>query len=207
MRTHGWNGSAPATDEDARARILAAARTVIEVDKTELSITDVARKLGVTRQTVYRYFPSVDALLLAAALESASTGFLDRLSQRLSGITEPAEACVEGLATTLETLPVDPYISLVLTPDRPTKFHSAVTSEFAVKLCHQMLLRFDIDWQAKGFSDEELDELAEYLLRVLQSFIIDPGHPPRRGAHLRSFLRKWVSPSVQTLASQGASRT
>lgn len=204
MRTHGWNGSAPADDVEARARILAAARTVIEIDKAELSITDIARKLGVTRQTVYRYFPSTDALLLAAAFESASTGFLDRLSERLSGITEPAEAVVEGIATTLEFLPIDPYISLVLTPDRPTKFHSAVTSQTAVKLCHAMLLRFDIDWQAKGFNEEDLDELAEYLLRVLQSFIIDPGHPPRQGAYLRRYLRRWVSPSVQTLADRPA---
>ncbi|WP_244438602.1 helix-turn-helix domain-containing protein, partial [Mycolicibacterium septicum] len=64
MRTHGWAGSTPATDEEAIARILAAAGKAIDERGADFSIADVARTLGVTRQTVYRYFPSTDALLV-----------------------------------------------------------------------------------------------------------------------------------------------
>ena len=82
MRTHGWSGSAPATDDEAVARILAAAGEAIDERGADVSIADVARTLGVTRQTVYRYFPSTDALLVASAVHAAAD-FLDRLADHL----------------------------------------------------------------------------------------------------------------------------
>ncbi|MDF3284485.1 TetR/AcrR family transcriptional regulator [Gordonia sp. N1V] len=211
MRTRGWNGTPPASDDEARERILDVARQAITVDGAiNLSITDIARELGVTRQTVYRYFPSADAVLMEAALRSATAGFLDRLAGRLVGITDPAEAVVEGLATTLEVLPVDPYVSVVLSPGHSSSLQSAITSEVAIELCRSMLMQFDIDWAQAGFDDAELEELAEFLLRILQSFILDPGHPPRQGAHLRRYLRRWVSPAVRVAGlseGSGESRT
>src|ERR1700751_4847289 len=101
MRTHGWSGSAPASDEEAVARILAAASKAIDARGADFSIADVARTLGVTRQTVYRYFPSTDALLVAAAVHAADD-FQDRLEAHLRGITDPVEAVAEGIATALE---------------------------------------------------------------------------------------------------------
>src|SRR6185312_6235045 len=127
MRTHGWGGSAPATDEEAVARILAAASKAIDDRGADISIADVARTLGVTRQTVYRYFPSTDALLAAAAVNAADD-FLDRLAHQLAGITDPADAAVEGIATTLAWLPGDKHIGLMLSPDRAGAFTAAVTS-------------------------------------------------------------------------------
>ena len=49
MRTHGWSGSAPASDEEAIARILVAAGNAIDERGADFSIADVARTLGVTR--------------------------------------------------------------------------------------------------------------------------------------------------------------
>src|SRR5437868_1687064 len=106
MRTHGWSGAAPASDDEAVDRILAAACRAIDARGADVSISDVARMLGVTRQTVYRYFPSTETLLLAAATKAAAD-YLDRLADRLAGITDPTEAVVEGIATTLEWLPND----------------------------------------------------------------------------------------------------
>jgi AcrR family transcriptional regulator len=196
MRTHGWGGSAPATDEEAVNRILAAASTAIDAHGADISIADVARTLGVTRQTVYRYFPSTDALLVAAATDAA-TGFLDRLADRLGGITHPADAVVEAIATTLELLPREKHIGLLLAPDRVNAYTVAVTSEVAMRFARTMLDRFEVSWTDHGFTDTELDELAEHLLRTLQSFLIDPGRPPRTGDSLRSYLHRWLSPALQ----------
>lgn len=195
MRTHGWSGSAPATDEEAIARILDAAGKAIDTRGADFSIADVARTLGVTRQTVYRYFPSTDALLMASA-QRAATGFLDRLTEHLQGITDPVEAVAEGIATALEWLPQDKHIGLLLMPARATEFSQTVTSDLALGFANSILRRFDVDWVGLGFSDAELDELAEHLLRIIQSFIIDPGRPPRKGAELRDYLRRWVGSTV-----------
>lgn len=195
MRTHGWAGATPASDDEAVARILAAASEAIDNRGADFSIADVARALGVTRQTVYRYFPSTDALLLAAATRAA-TGFLDRLAAHLSGITDPVEAITEGIATALEWLPTDKHIGLLLAHDRANRFTAEVTSEVALQFANAMLRRFDVDWAAAGFADDDVAELGEHLLRIIQSFVIDPGRPPRRGESLRDYLRRWVGGAV-----------
>jgi AcrR family transcriptional regulator len=204
VRTHGWSGSAPATDEEAIARILDAAGTAIDAKGADFSIADVARTLGVTRQTVYRYFPSTDALLVAAAVHAAS-GFLDRLAAHLQGVTDPAEAVTEGVATALEWLPQDNHLGLLVAPGRPNPHTEGVTSDVALDFAHSMVRRFDVDWAGVGFTDADLDELAEHLLRIIQSFVIDPGRPPRRGDDLRDYLRRWVGAAIQPSAAATSS--
>lgn len=195
MRTHGWSGSTPATDDEAVARILDAAGKAIDAQGADFSIADVARTLGVTRQTVYRYFPSTDALLVAAAVHAADD-FQDRLADHLHGVTDPVEAVSEAIATALEWLPKDKHLGLLIAPGRATAHTEGVTSDVALQFANSLIRRFDVDWSGLGYSDDELDELAEHLLRIIQSFVIDPGRPPRAGEDLRDYLRRWVGSAV-----------
>lgn len=201
MRTHGWSGSAPATDDEAIARILDAAGKAIDASGADFSIADIARTLGVTRQTVYRYFPSTDALLVAAAVHAAD-GFQRRMADHLRGITDPVEAVAEAIATALEWLPKDKHIGLLVMPGRATTHTEGVTSDVALQFANALLRRFDVDWAALGFTDDGLDELAEHLLRIIQSFILDPGRPPRTGEDLRDYLRRWVGSAVTARSSR-----
>jgi AcrR family transcriptional regulator len=205
MRTHGWSGSAPASDEEAIARILTAAGRAIDERGADISIADVARTLGVTRQTVYRYFPSTDALLVAAAVHTTDD-FLDRLSAHLHGVTDPVDAVTEGIATALEWLPRDKHIGLLIEPGQANAHTESVTSDIAVQFAKSMLHRFDVDWGHLGYDDADLDDLAEHLLRIIQSFVIDPGRPPRTGERLRSYLRRWVGSTVAPAAAAVTSR-
>ncbi|MEB4209561.1 TetR/AcrR family transcriptional regulator [Mycobacterium sp. 94-17] len=196
MRTRGWGGATPASDEEAKGRILSAAKTAIDIRGADIGIAEIARAVGVTRQTVYRYFPSTEDLLFAAAMDSAS-GFLDRLAKHLLGIGDPADAVVEAMATTLEWLPEDRYVRLLLTADRTGSFTASVTSDKSIALAHSMMNRFDVDWEQHGFSQNDLDELGEHMLRILQSFVVDPGRPPRKGKKLRGYLRRQVGAAVE----------
>ena len=196
MRTHGWSGSAPATDDEAVARILAAAGKAVDERGADFSIADVARTLGVTRQTVYRYFPSTEALLVAAAVHAAAD-FLERMAVHVQGITDPEAAVSEAIATALEWLPKDKHIGLLIAPGHATVHTESVTSDVALQFANALLRRFDVDWAGHGFSDPELDELAEHLLRIIQSFVLDPGRPPRQGEDLRRYLRRWVGGALR----------
>ena len=138
MRTHGWSGAAPASDDEAIARILDAASKAIDVKGADFSITDVARTLGVTRQTVYRYFPSTDALLVAAAVRAAGD-FLDRMATHLQGITDPVDAVAEAIATALEWLPKDKHLGLLIEPGRLNPHTESVTSDIAQDFAHSMI--------------------------------------------------------------------
>ena len=115
MRTHGWGGRVPVNDDEAVARILAATRSTIDRRGSSTSLADVARELGVTRQTVYRYFAGTDELLAATAL-GAVDDLLDRMAQRLRGMTAPDAALIEGIAAVLEELHEDSYVGLLLQP-------------------------------------------------------------------------------------------
>lgn len=194
MRRHGWGGDIPADDDEAARRIIDAARASID-ERAAVSISDVASALGITRQTVYRYFATQEALLQATALASVG-GFLDHLAADLHSIDEPTTAVVEGIAYTLEQLPHDRYLGLVMQPGRASAFAVGVTADTAIAFGRSILERFDVDWAAAGFTDSRFDELVEFMLRVLQSFILDPDGPSRRGADLREFLHRWVAPAV-----------
>ena len=199
MRRHGWSGDIPTDDEEAIRRIVTASRRVID-ERGSLSMSEVAQSLGITRATLYRYFPNHEALLRATAI-SAVGRFLDHLAEHLDGFTAPTEAVVEGIAYTLEQLPGDKYLGMVMQPGKASAFAPGVTSEVAISFGRSILGRFNIDWAGAGFGDAAFDELVEFMLRTLQSLILDPGGPHRQGAELRAYLRRWIAPAVQAHAA------
>lgn len=196
MRTRGWGGSVPATDDEALARILSATRQSIDERGEQISLTDVARTLNATRQTIYHYFGSTDELLQATA-QDATAGFMDHLATALDGITDPAVAMIEGIAQTLERLPKDPYIGLMLRAPRNAAFAEQVTltNETARVLGHSILDRLDVDWSA--FPRSAVEDILQIVLRTLQSFIMSP--PTGGGTELRRLLGVWVGPAVREL--------
>jgi AcrR family transcriptional regulator len=201
MRTHGWGGAAPASDEEAIDRILNAVDQAIEERGASIRITDIARALGVSRQTVYNYFPGTTALVSAAANRSGMR-FLERCADHLRGIAEPVDAVVEGIAFTLEWLPSDKNVQLFLAHDFP-QVSAGVTSDESIQFSHGILRGLDVNWAELGLDDEALDFMAEYMLRILQSFMIDPGRPPRTGNALRDHLRRWIAPVLDAQAAGG----
>ncbi|NUP01611.1 MAG: TetR/AcrR family transcriptional regulator [Nonomuraea sp.] len=78
-----------------RARILAVARTVIEEKGTEASLRDVARRAEVGLGTLYRHFPTREALL--EALLRQRFDLLAGRAQELAESREPYAALVEWL--------------------------------------------------------------------------------------------------------------
>jgi AcrR family transcriptional regulator len=195
MRSHGWGGNTPASDEEAIERILNAADEIIGERGSSMRIADVARALGVTRQTVYRYFPGTQALLVASALRSAD-GFLDRLAAHLKGVTDPVVAVTEGFAFAVEQLAADNQVEFVLNQRDDGGQTISIVSDTALAFARSMLHRFDIDWEQHGFDEDSLDELNEFSLRVLHSFLADPGRPPRTGDDLRRYLIRWMGPAI-----------
>jgi AcrR family transcriptional regulator len=193
---HGWGGDPPADDAEARARIVAAATRCVDrygAEKTGLS--DVALELGVTRQTVYRYFDGTDDLL-AAVTRTAVGSFLDQVVEHLGATGDPVEVVVEALAFTLEHLPEENYLNLLLSSGRSGKFFAGVTSPTAIDTARSMLERTAVDWPGLGYDRAGMEEMVEFALRILQSLVLDRGTALRSPASLRAFLRRWVGPAV-----------
>jgi AcrR family transcriptional regulator len=196
-RTHGWDGEPPASDEEAVERILAATRRCIERDGARTTVSDVAAELGVTRQTVYRYFDSTEALLHATALQAVGP-FLKKLTRHVRSHTHPAEAIVEALAFTVEQLPNETYLGVLLRAGQRSAFASGISSEIPRSFGRILVGEHAEKWQLDGVDPGRIDELVEWTLRVLQSLILDPGDPPRSAKQLRAYLRRWLIPAINT---------
>lgn len=205
MRAHGWSGRPPVDADEARARILAITRARLAVERTT-NISEVAELLGVTRQTVYRYFPATEDLLNAAALD-ALTGLegqlvkhvIDHLA-RTGG--DAADAAVEIVAYVYEHLRDDPALNRLIAPGRITSTVAGMTTPTAIALGRAWLTSFPVDWAIPsegrvGLSDDAQAELVEHLLRTLQSFVLDPGDPARSSAELRAYLQRWMAPALR----------
>lgn len=194
-RRHGWSGNTPTSDEEAISRILDAADEIVAERGSAMRIADVARSLGVTRQTVYRYFPGTEALLLATAMRSGN-GFLDQLAAHVGGEIDAVTAVIEGLAFAIENLSKDDRITFMLSKGSRGEMAPSLTADTALAFSRSMLHRYDVDWDDNGFDEEALSELAEFLLRILYSFLVDSNQTPRSGPALRTFLARWVGPAV-----------
>jgi AcrR family transcriptional regulator len=194
MRRHGWGGDVPVDDTAAAARILEAARGLLrERPDAAPTIAEVAQRLSVTRQTVYRYFASTQALLVASVSEGIGQ-FLDDIAEHLRTESSPAEAVIEGIAYTYEQIHRRPDLSLLLAAGGAST--QEVTSPTSLALGRSILERLPVDWTAAGYDDDELTGLVELMLRTLQSFVLDPGRPARTPDEFRAYLRRWIGPAV-----------
>lgn len=194
MGRRGWNGAPPANDAEARRRIVdAAVRSVQRCGAQGTTLSDVAADLGIARPTVYRYFRTTEDLFDAAA-ESALGGWTAQIGALTAGLTDPVELLVEAVAYLVERLPEEPMLTLLLETDRARLVSRRMVLPDAIARSRIMLEHTGINWSAIGYRGAAMDELVEYLLRMIQSMVIAPSDPPRTPVALRAYLRQWIGP-------------
>lgn len=197
MGHHGWQGNPPRTETEARERIVAAATTCLEkFGPTKTTLSDVANQLGVTRQTVYRYYANL-AELFAAVAQAGLDDFVDRMQRHLSASSTPAEAAIESVVFAVRAIPQERHIGALFQAGETDVFSRDVTSSAAVALGADILRRIPVDWSEIGIDDDELDGLAEILMRLFVSFLQHPADPPRSDDDLRALVRRWLGPALQ----------
>jgi len=200
MRTHGWAGNPPENDAEARRRILAATRARLD-QAGSTGTSEVATLLGVTRQTIYRYFPTTEDLLNEAALDAVvdlEEQLVDHVRRHLAATGGDAgDAVVEVLAYVFEHLRDDAALNRLLSPGRIGSTLSGITATSSILIGRSLISSFPVDWSAVGLDGDSLRELVEHLLRILQSLILDPGDPERSAEELRAYLQRWVAPALR----------
>jgi AcrR family transcriptional regulator len=196
VRTRGWNGDLPRDEDDARKRIVdAATRCVDRLGPTKTNMAAVATELGITRQTVYRYFPGLPDLLAAVA-EAGTEQFLARMEAHLAHLTNAEEAVAESIVFSLNAIPTEPYIGLLIAAGENEVFSRGVTSSRAMSYGAQMLGRMPVDWSSIGVRGRDLESLAEIVMRLMVSFLEYPADPPRSDDEVRTLVRRWLGPAL-----------
>ena len=195
MARKGWAGSPPSDDAEARKRIVDTARRLVDRrGAANVTALDIAEALGITRRTIYRYFAGTDELFTAVA-ELALTGFIADI-ERLIVDLDVTRQLVEVVAYIVEALPNQPQLVLLLANDRSNMFSRAMLTPEEIARCRSILQHANIDWSSMGFDDAVIDEMVEFLLRIIQSMVVAPLDPPRSGVQLRAFLHRWIGPAL-----------
>ncbi|SDJ02768.1 transcriptional regulator, TetR family [Lentzea albidocapillata subsp. violacea] len=198
MGYHGWQGNPPGTEDEARRRIVKAAMACVDrVGLAKTSMSVVAAEAGVTRQTVYRYFPRLADILSAVALAGVED-FAARMARHLASFGSPAEVAVESVVFGVLEVPREPYLGLLLQAGESDVFTVAVTSPESFALGARILRDVPVDWAGAGIAtDDELQGLAEILMRLFLSFLQHPSTPALTDDQLRALVRRWIGPALR----------
>lgn len=196
MGHHGWQGNPPGSEEEARARIIAATLSCVDqFGPVKTTLSDVAAELGVTRQTVYRYYPNL-AELLGAVAQAGLDNFIERMQAHLATTATPTEAAIESVVFAVRAIPHEPYTGLLFQAGETDVFSRGVTSSMALSVGADILRSVPVDWSEIGVGDHELEGLAEILMRLFVSFLQYPSDPPRSDDDLRALVGRWLGPAL-----------
>ena len=198
MGHHGWQGNPPGTEDEARRRIVEAATACLDrAGLAKTSLSDVAAEAGVTRQTVYRYFPGLKDILRAVALAGVEE-FAGRMERHLARFGTPAEAAVESVVYAVRTVPGEPHLGLLLQAGEADFFTDGVISPLAFSFGARILRNVPVDWAGAGIeTEDDLRGLAEVLMRLFMSFLQYPSEPALTDDELRALVRRWIGPALR----------
>jgi AcrR family transcriptional regulator len=183
---------------DARERVVRAAEQCFAqygVGKT--TVEDVARLARTSRASIYRYFPGGRDEIILAALLSSAHDFLPQIPARLRSARSVGDAIVELIVSAVEWVRSEPWrASLLSTPLSRTMSAADAAAPYAV--CAAFIAPYFEAAKDAGLvrSQVVLDDAVEFVVRVIHSLLVVPGHRDRDGAETRRYVRTFVLPAL-----------
>jgi AcrR family transcriptional regulator len=168
------------TRPETAERILDAAfERVGDVGLARTTMEDVARQAGLARQTLYRYFPSKDQLIIALVLREEQT-FIEGARRAFAADGDLEEALCRGTLYCLNFARQHPLLDRLLSTDAETLLPylntraapvvRRATEAFVDELGRKPWVRWDL-----------VEEVADVAVRMTISYALNPpGRPADR---------------------------
>ncbi|MBU86216.1 TetR/AcrR family transcriptional regulator [Alcanivorax sp.] len=151
----------PEQKAERRAQILAAAATFFEQERFEaISLASIARKAGVTKAALYRYFSSKEALFLGLYLDELEQVSLTPVNDSLPLWQALSELLVARPLFCRLTAILHSVLEQNLEEDAAREFKQSLLSRFTV-LAQRIQQAYDLTG----------DQAATYLMQVQQTLI------------------------------------
>lgn len=190
----------PADEDEARERLLAAAdECYADKGPVRTRMSDIARRAGVHRSTVYYYFSNKDALLAASFVRvlAATTEAVEQCWQTDdSFLDQLVAACLRGTDVARSS----PIMRSLIEEHQAlgAAYHAAEGSElWRAKLADALVRRLEAA-AASGEIRRDLptDTLARWIVRINFSLIAEPAEPEDGGDEgvLRNLLVASLNP-------------
>ena len=189
----------------ASEKILAAAvNQAEEFGLRRFTIDDVARRVGVSRVTIYRYFPRKDQLVEAVLLRELRK-FLKDIDEAVAPYDTLEERLVEGFVFALTSLREHRLLNRLLRTEPELLLPHltlkggrvlAASREFIAGFAHR-----EADDGRLPLTDADIDGVSELLARAVLSFVLTPESVIglRTPAEIRRFAEHYLAPTLQAL--------
>ncbi len=145
-----------------------------------LSMADVAKRAGLSRQTLYRHFPSRDALI-AAVVASETTKLADAVLAVSGPVEDPERSLAAGLAAALRVVRDHPLLDRLLTTEPEALLPLLTTDGGPVLGQVRAVVEGIVAAHTPGLSADPvgLRRFADVVTRLLVSYAVSaPDDPP-----------------------------
>lgn len=188
-----------------RARILDAAfEAIADFGLSRLTMETVAGHAGLSRQTLYRYFPTKDDLLLGLVLREEER-FLDGVRAAFAANDGLEEAIEDAVAFVLQYARRHPLLDRILATDPELLLPYLTTRggpviERAIEVIETLLRD-----RVRGTDPRLVSAAADAAVRVLISYSLTP--PAARPAEVAAPLAQILAAALSPRRTLGASRS
>lgn len=192
----------PAEGTGTRRRILQAALACfVEVGIRRTTVEDVARRAGLGRATLYRFFSDKNALVQAVVLRECMQAMRD-IGRRLAGIEDVETQFVEAMVLTVQGARSHPLVRRLFELEPGWLLpHLTVAGGTGFELaCGYATVQWR-QWQAIGhFTGVDAEAAGELCVRLAHSLVLTPGSRAsmRDEEGLRKYTRDFLLPLLRS---------
>jgi AcrR family transcriptional regulator len=184
-----------------------AVRQAEEFGVRRFTIGEVAQRVGVSRVTVYKYFPGKDQLI-EAVLQREMRRFLRDVDAAVAPYDTLEDRLVEGFVFALGWLRRHRLLNRLLRTDPELIVPNLTVGAGPVLAAGREFIaafaRREATDGSLPLNDDEIEGVSELLARAVLSFLLTPDSVlgMRTPAEIRAFAESYLAPTLQALAAR-----
>jgi len=189
----------PADDEPLEVAMDAATACYLRLGVARTTANDIAREAGISRATLYRRYGSHEAIFLAVLTrESAVMADDARVHLDSLSVTDPATRTLEGMMFAISQIRSRPVHAAVFGGESAAWAAGRAIRMKALRSIGEAGVRPLVSGAlADGsLSDDDVEDLVDWILRILISYAAVPGAGDRGPDEIRRQLTAWFLPAL-----------
>jgi AcrR family transcriptional regulator len=192
----------PTADADGRLDVVldAAAACYLRIGVAKTTAADIAGEAGISRATLYRRYGSHESIFLAVLTRESEAMAVDARAHLASmAVTDPAERTLEGMMFAVSQIRSRPVHAAVFGGDSAAWAAGQAIRLEALRRIGEAGVRPMVGPAlADGsLSERDMEDLVDWILRILISYAAVPGDGCRGQAEIRRQLSAWFLPAFE----------